>query len=89
VVSIDGALAIDVDAPLEAQGDDFLELWLLEVDEDGVTDLVSLGRVDGSGRYAIPEGVDLDTFSVVDISVEPNDGNPEHSGASVVRGELA
>lgn len=89
VVSIDGELVIEVEAPLEAEGDDFLELWLLEVDDNGVADLISLGRVEDSGRYEIPDSVDLDVFSVVDISVEPNDGNPAHSGESIVRGELA
>lgn len=89
VLSVDGTLVIDVEAPTSVEDGEFLELWLLEVDDEGVAALESLGPVDGSGRYEVPEGVDLDRFSVVDISVEPDDGNPDHSGVSVVRGELA
>ncbi len=89
LVSIDGDLAIDVEAPTEVGDGEFLELWLLEVGDDGVQNLESLGRVDGSGRYDVPDDLDLDRFSVVDISVELDDGNPDHSGNSVVRGELA
>lgn len=88
VISVDGDLRIDVEAPTEVADGEFLELWLLEVGDDGVQALESLGRVDGSGQYDVPDDVDLDRFSVVDISVELDDGNPDHSGNSVVRGEL-
>lgn len=89
VLSVDGDLVLEVDAPTTVGEGEFLELWLLEVSEAGVESLESLGRVDGSGRYDVPDDVDLDRFSVVDISLEPDDGNPDHSGISVVRGELA
>lgn len=89
LVSIDGDLVIDVEAPTEVADGEFLELWLLEVDETGAIATESLGRVDGSGRYDVPDDVDLDRFSVVDISVELDDGNDDHSGNSVVRGELS
>jgi hypothetical protein len=36
----------------------------------------------------IPESVDLARYSVVDISAEPVDGDPTHSGDSIVRGAL-
>lgn len=62
------------------------EVWLLTPD---VTGLVSLGLLEGStGTFAVPWGVDLAEYSVVDISAEPHDGNPAHSGMSVVRGSL-
>lgn len=32
---------------------------------------------------------DVDRYSDIDISVEPNDGNPNHSGASILRVPLA
>lgn len=89
LLSVDGDLVLDVDAPTTVGEGEFLELWLLEVSDAGVESLESLGRVDGSGRYDVPDDVDLDRFSVVDISLEPDDGNPDHSGVSVVRGELA
>lgn len=68
-----------------------LELWLIEPDADGnVADLVSLGLVDPSspGVYEVPAGYDAETFFVVDISVEPRDGQPAHSGRSILRGPL-
>ena len=68
-----------------------LELWLIEPDADGnVADLVSLGLVDSGdpGAYQVPDGYDPGTFFVVDISVEPRDGLPAHSGRSILRGPL-
>jgi hypothetical protein len=62
------------------------EVWLLNSDATG---LVSLGLLDGtSGRFVIPAGVNLDEYPLVDVSVESADGNPGHSGISVVRGQL-
>lgn len=64
----------------------FYEVWLL--DADGKK-LVSLGLLRGGrGRFVLPAGVDLHVYRVVDISIEPPDGNPAHSGDSVVRGLL-
>ncbi len=86
----DGAVSIDIDTGLAADGDEFLELWLLDISDEGeLLDLVSLGPVDASGRYEVPADVDLSRFDVVDISAEPDDGDPTHSGVSLVRGELA
>jgi hypothetical protein len=54
-----------------------------------VSGLVSLGTLDGSsGRFDLPAGLDLDQFSVVDVSEEQFDGDPAHSGDSIVRGPL-
>ncbi|MFO7690381.1 MAG: anti-sigma factor, partial [Cryobacterium sp.] len=62
------------------------EVWLLNADATG---LVSLGLLDGSsGRFAVPSGIDLGRYPLVDVSVEPDDGDPGHSGNSIVRGDL-
>lgn len=62
------------------------EVWLLNADASG---LVSLGLLDGSsGRFVLPAGIDIDEYPLVDVSVEAADGNPAHSGTSVVRGQL-
>ncbi len=70
-------------------GDDvggYREVWLIDAD---VTRLVSLGVLVGStGRFTLPPGVDLVEFPVVDISDEPFDGDPAHSGDSILRGLL-
>ena len=61
-------------------------MWLLKPDVSG---LVSLGMLDGTtGEFAVPAGLDLAEFPVVDVSDEPLDGEPAHSGVSVVRGAL-
>lgn len=61
-----------------------LELWVINSD---VSDMHSLGFVTGDQtRVMLPEGVDVDGFPIVDISIEPRDGEPTHSGLSVLRG---
>ena len=62
------------------------EVWLLRPDSSG---LVSLGLLTGgAGRFVIPDSLDLGAFPVVDVSAEASDGDPAHSGDSIVRGEL-
>ena len=64
----------------------YREVWLIDT---GVTKLVSLGVLDGStGTFTLPQGLDLGLYPVVDISEEHFDGNPAHSGDSIVRGIL-
>ena len=65
--------------------DGYLELWLLD---SSATRLVSLGPLRDDGLYDVPTGVDPAEFPVVDVSVEPVDGDPTHSGQSVLRGQL-
>lgn len=68
---------------LPAGGGGAYEVWLF----DGDGDMVSLGFLqDGQGTFVVPPGVDTDDFRTVDVSDEPGDGNPKHSGISVVRG---
>ncbi|MCI1018930.1 anti-sigma factor [Microbacterium sp. C5A9] len=70
----------------EVVGGDYREVWLIR--DDGQA-LISLGVLEGSsGTFLVPEGVDLDEYRLVDISFEPVDGDPAHSGDSIVRGEL-
>jgi len=71
----------------DGDADGFRQVWLLDA---GATRLVSLGVLDGDeGRFVVPDGLDLAEFPVVDVSAEPFDGDPAHSGDSIVRGELA
>jgi anti-sigma-K factor RskA len=77
-------LTVNLDSASEHDG--FLEVWLLSPDASG---LVSLGVLRGdTATFPVPDGLDLGEFPVVDISVEPFDGDPSHSGDSVVRGTL-
>ncbi|HRE00630.1 MAG TPA: anti-sigma factor, partial [Ilumatobacteraceae bacterium] len=66
-------------------GDGFLEVWVIDPE---VTQLVSLGPLRNDGIYELPPGLDPAAFPIVDVSVEPIDGVPTHSGASVLRGQL-
>ncbi|WP_438856289.1 anti-sigma factor [Agromyces sp. M3QZ16-3] len=77
-------LLVDLDADVPAG--EVREVWLIRSDASG---LVSLGLMDGdSVRLSVPAGIDLDEYSLVDVSAEPVDGDPAHSGDSIVRGEL-
>ena len=69
---------------LEA-GDGYLELWMID---PSVSKLVSLGPLRDDGVYVLPASVDPAEYPIVDVSVEPVDGNPAHSGASLLRGQL-
>jgi len=78
-----------VSEDLQAPAGFFYEVWLLEIDKDGeLVDLVSIGKVNSDGSYEIPAGTDVDVFSTLDVSLEPDDGNDSHSGNSVLRGEV-
>ena len=81
---------VDADLPAPEAGAD-LEVWLIRPDAEGnVADLVSLGLVDPAdpGRLEVPAGYDPGAYFVVDISVEPRDGDAGHSGRSILRGPL-
>jgi hypothetical protein len=76
-------LAVD-EAPTQDPG--FREVWLIDRQ---VSRLVSLGALEGdSGMFVVPEGLDLAEYPVVDVSFEPYDGQPAHSGDSIARGIL-
>ena len=93
LVSDDGKLTIDIveaDLPSPGEGAD-LEVWLIRPDDGGnVGDLISLGVVDPAdpGSLEIPPSHDPATYYVVDISIEPRDGDAGHSGRSILRGPL-
>ncbi len=82
----DGQRVLRVELDTEVEGDAVREVWLLTPEVDG---LISLGYLTGSsGEFLVPDSVDLARFSVVDVSAEPLDGDPTHSGDSIVRGAL-
>ncbi|MFH8251477.1 anti-sigma factor [Microbacterium sp. B2969] len=85
--SRDGARTLTVTLEGEAKSSEYREVWLIRNDGGA---LISLGVLEGSsGSFAIPDGVDLSQYDLVDISFEPVDGNPAHSGDSIVRGRLS
>ncbi|MFE7631277.1 anti-sigma factor [Kocuria sp. NPDC057446] len=69
-----------------ADVDGFKEVWLLAPDAQR---MVSLGVMAGDEAvFVLPENLDVGEFPVVDVSNEPIDGDPTHSGDSIVRGVL-
>lgn len=83
----DGTYAVRVNIDADAAPDTFREVWLITADASA---LVSLGVMDGTEQtFAVPAGVDLRDYVLVDVSQEPVDGDPAHSGDSIVRGELS
>lgn len=79
-------LQISVTAPLPA--DRYEELWLINTDG---RQMISLGIVppDGRASYPVPAASGaLDGYTIVDISLEPFDGNALHSRNSLLRGTL-
>lgn len=94
LVRRDGGYALvltDADLPAEAETEADLELWLISTDPAGtITDVQPVSLVDPASprTYLVPPGLDPDTYTVVDISIEPRDGDAAHSGNSILRGTL-
>ncbi|HEX8805068.1 MAG TPA: anti-sigma factor, partial [Acidimicrobiales bacterium] len=89
LVDDDGQLQLDIplsQADLPAPNDGFYEVWLIDEAVDG---MVSLGPARDDGVYDVPDDLDYRSFPIVDVSVERPDGDPEHSGTSVLRGTLS
>lgn len=85
LVGPDDELELKLDLPDDVDpGDGYFELWLIN---DEVTELVSLGPLTGD-TAALPAGLDAADFPIVDVSFETFDGDPAHSGNSLVRGRL-
>lgn len=83
----DGVREITVTLDAAEAEEGFREVWLITADASA---LVSLGVIDGrEAVFPVPEGVDLHEFVLVDVSLEPVDDDPAHSGDSIVRGELS
>lgn len=81
-----GEKVVRVELEDDEAGNGYREVWLITAD---ATAIVSLGILEGSeGEFAVPEDVDIRDYVLVDISQEPEDGDPTHSGDSIVRGEL-
>ncbi|OIH93720.1 anti-sigma factor [Curtobacterium sp. MCBA15_001] len=79
-------LVVDLDHRATEGRAPLREVWMMRSDLRG---LVSVGFLDGdTGRFVVPSGVDPSRYPVVDVSAEADDGDPQHSGDSVVRGTL-
>jgi hypothetical protein len=82
---VDDGRVVSVKATgLAAGPGQFYEVWLLD---QGSGRLLPLGLLDpdGHGRFTLPRGV-AGAYPTLDVSVEADDGDPGHSGRSVLRG---
>lgn len=82
----DGTRMVRVELEADQAPDSYREVWLITKDASA---LVSLGVLDGTeGTFTVPAEIDVSRYVLVDVSNEPDDGQPGHSGDSIVRGEL-
>ncbi|MBF0672699.1 MAG: anti-sigma factor [Salinibacterium sp.] len=87
VETSDGARQVRVQLDDSESDEGYKEVWLITGDASA---LVSLGVMEGAeADFTVPEGLDLSEYVLVDVSLEPDDGDPSHSGNSIVRGELS
>ncbi|WP_138734683.1 anti-sigma factor [Modestobacter excelsi] len=86
VRDVDGVRSLQVDLDAPSLPDGYYEVWLLQPD---AVRMVPVGAVHrGDTVLPLPDGLDLGAYPLVDVSVEPMDGDPTHSGVSVARGSL-
>lgn len=85
LTEVDGEFRLELDVPDLPEVDGFYEVWIIDTNVEG---MFSLGVVTGDGTFSLPPNVDPGDFPVVDVSVEPIDGDPTHSGQSIWRGVL-
>ncbi len=84
----DRTLVIDLEGLESLDDGSTYDLWLLDLDGDTPQDPRWIGKAQADGAFTIPEDVDLTEYTVVDVSIEPDDGDPAHSGDSILRGDL-
>jgi anti-sigma-K factor RskA len=79
-------LTINVkDLPAAKNG--FYEVWLMNAKP---VRFLAVGSLDAKhhGVFQLPPGLDLTAYPYIDVSLQPFNGSPLHSGDSVVRGSL-
>ena len=87
-VQTDDTFAIRVSASELGDAPGVHEVWLINVDGKRMISIGLLASGD-EGDFAVPMDLIDEGYRIVDISVEPDDGDPTHSGVSIARGELA
>lgn len=83
-----GVVTVSVEASSLGDEQGFHEVWLINVDGKRMVALGILAHGD-DGSFDVPRRLIDEGYRIVDISVEPDDGDPTHSGVSLARGELA
>ena len=84
-------MAVRLTGVPDTGGADYLEVWLMN---GPGTEIVALGALTPddtgyTGSFTVPSNLPMTQLDLVDVSAERYDGNPGHSGVSILRGTLA
>jgi hypothetical protein len=85
-LAANGGMKLDVKGLPVPSAQDFYEVWLFDPPSGRMLSVGVLPST-GKGSYSLPSSLE-NSYTAVEISLEPNDGNPEHSKVSVLRGPL-
>lgn len=85
-LAADGGMKLDIRGLPTPSNRDFYEIWLFDPPSGRMLS-VGVLPASGKGSYSLPASLE-NSYTAVEISLEPNDGNPEHSKISVLRGPL-
>ncbi len=86
---LDGrSLTLDLEGLPPLEDGATYDVWLLDLEGENLEDLRWIGFAEAGEVFEVPEDVDLGEFDVVDVSIEPDDGDASHSGNSVLQGQL-
>ncbi len=87
VTTGDEGTSLTVVVPNLPAVDGYYEVWMATPD---TATMIAMGtlRPGQPTTFALPPGLEVTSFPVVDVSVEHFDGDTGHSAVSVVRGEL-
>jgi hypothetical protein len=87
----DRRMALRLVGVTDLAGGDFLEAWLTDATGTRVLPLGVLARhgEEFRGEFTLPADLPEGVFDRVDVSAERFDGDPAHSGVSLMRGDLA
>ncbi|GAB3929354.1 hypothetical protein GCM10029976_028850 [Kribbella albertanoniae] len=80
-----GQLKVSASGLSAVQG--FYEVWMINTDGKRMVSLGVLNPGSG-GTFQIPGEILAQGYRIVDVSLEPDDGNPVHSRNSIIRGIL-
>lgn len=86
-LAANGGMTLSVNGLPKPPGQDFYEIWLYDP-PSGRMLAVGVLPPTGKGNYSLPRTVE-NGYGAVEISLEPNDGNPAHSMLSVLRGQMS
>jgi hypothetical protein len=84
-------MAVHLTGVPDTAGADYLEVWLMN---GAGSEIVALGALtpDGTGytgSFTVPSNLPMAQLDLIDVSAERYDGNPGHSGVSILRGSIS